>query len=104
MKWFPRAAPIMLIVGVLVVGACSREEVVARTVFSVEGMHCDSCSTGIVATLEKVDGVLSVSADHEKGFAEAVYQQNRVDVKVLEAEIEKLGYTVVGLKTEVVDG
>ena len=99
-----RVATIVMIVGLLIVGACSREEVVARTVFSVEGMHCDSCSTGIVATLEKVEGVLSVAADHEEGSAEAVYQQSKVDVEELETEIEKLGFTVVGSKTEVVDG
>jgi copper chaperone CopZ len=104
MRRFPRAAAIMVLVSVLIVGACGREEVVARTEFSVEGMTCDSCSNGIIATLEKVDGVVSVSADHEKGFAEAVYQQTKVNDEELEAEIEKLGFTVVGLKTEVVDG
>lgn len=99
-----RMATGVVIVGLLIVGSCGRQESVARTVFAVDGMHCDSCSTGIVATLEKVEGVLTVSADHEKGSAEAVYQQTKVKVEELEAEIEKLGFTVIGLKTEIVEG
>ena len=97
------AAAITMVI-VVIGSACGRTPVVARTVFSVEGMHCDSCSTGIVATLEKVDGVVSVSADHETGIAEAVYRQTEVAADELEAEIEKLGFTVIGLKTEILEG
>ena len=93
----------VLMVSLLFAGACSRDETVAKTVFSVEGMTCDSCSNGIIATLQKVEGVVSVSADHEEGRAEAVYRQTTVDVSELEAEIEKLGFEVVGMKTEIVD-
>jgi len=74
-----------------------------RTVFNVKGMHCDGCSSTITATLERVDGVVSAQADHEKGTAEAVYRPRKVEVEKLKAEIEKLGYTVTGLKTEVVE-
>ena len=97
-------AVVMVLAGLVIGGSCSRAPVVARTVFSVEGMHCDSCSTSIVATLEKVDGVVSVSADHETGVAEAVYSQTEVSADELEAEIEKLGFTVIGQKTEILEG
>jgi copper chaperone CopZ len=97
------AAAVVMIAGLLIAVGCGGEAVVSRTVFSVEGMHCDSCSTGIVGTLEKLEGVISVSADHEEGFAEAVYRQREVGVDELEAAIEKLGFTVVGVTTEIVD-
>jgi copper chaperone CopZ len=79
--------------------ADSRGDLV-RTVFSVEGMHCDACSSTITATLERVDGVVEASADHEEGRAEAVYHPRKVEAEELKAEIEKLGYTVTGMRTE----
>lgn len=74
-----------------------------RTTFQVEGMHCGGCSSAIIATLEKADGVIEVSADHEKGVAEVVYRSRKVEVDELKAEIEKLGYTVTGMETEAVE-
>ena len=74
-----------------------------RTTFQVEGMHCGGCSSAIIATLEKVDGVIEVSSDHEKGVAEAVYRPRKVEADELKAEIEKLGYTVTGMETEAIE-
>jgi copper chaperone CopZ len=74
-----------------------------RTVFTVEGMHCDNCSLAITATLKKVDGVVEASADYREGRAEAVFHSRKVDVETLKAEIEKLGYTVTGMETEAVE-
>jgi copper chaperone len=75
-----------------------------RTTFQVKGMHCGGCSSAIIATLEKVDGVIEVSSDHEKGVAEVVYRPRKVEADEHKAEIEKLGYTVTGMETEAVDG
>jgi len=75
-----------------------------RTTFQVDGMHCGGCSSAIIATLEKADGVIEVSADHEEGVAEVVYRPRKVEVDELKAEIEKLGYTVTGMETEAVEG
>ena len=71
-----------------------------RITFQVKGMHCGGCSSTITATLEKVDGVIEASADHERGVAEAVYRPRKVEADELKAEIEKLGYTVTGMETE----
>jgi len=75
-----------------------------RTIFQIKGMHCGGCSSAIIATLEEVDGVIEVSSDHEKGVADAVYRPRKVEADELKAEIEKLGYTVTGMETEVVEG
>jgi copper chaperone CopZ len=83
--------------------ACIQGPGQQRTVFTVEGMHCDACSTSIVTTLEKMEGVEGVSADHETGIAEATYRPNKVDVDTLRSEIESLGYTVMGMETESVE-
>jgi copper chaperone CopZ len=71
-------------------------------VFTVEGMHCGGCSSTITATLERVEGVVEASADHEKGIAEAVYNPRKIEADDLKAEIEKLGYKVTTMKTEAV--
>ena len=88
--------------GLLTVG-CGGDDSV-RTVFTVEGMHCDSCSSAITTALEKTDGVVEASADWELGIAEAVYHAHQVDVETLKAEIEDLGYTVTGTKTATLEG
>lgn len=98
-------ATVLLAVGLLVVlAACSQKDDQSRVFFTVEGMHCDACSTSIVTTLEKVKGVSEASADHEKGTAEATYRSRTVEADTLKAEIEKLGYTVMGLETEEIEG
>jgi copper chaperone CopZ len=82
--------------------ACDRPDTV-QTVFQVEGMHCDSCSAAITESLEHVDGVIEASADYQEGIAKAHYHSRKVKVEELEAEIEKLGYTVKGMKTKRVE-
>jgi len=84
--------------------ACDQQPDQARTIFTVTGMHCDACSTSIVTTLEKLDGVIGAFADHESGIAEATYLPRKVDVDKLKSEIEMLGYTVIGMETETVEG
>jgi copper chaperone CopZ len=71
-----------------------------RTVLAVEGMHCDSCSSSITASLEAIDGVESAAADHEAGTAEAICQSGSVEPEELKTAIEDLGYTVTSWRTE----
>lgn len=88
---------------ILSLAACGQPET-ARTVFTVEGMHCEACSSAITSSLEKMDGVGEASADHETGTAEAVYNPGKIEAETLKGEIEELGYTVTGMSTEVVEG
>jgi copper chaperone CopZ len=72
----------------------------AETVtFQVEGMHCDGCSAAIVGTLERIEGVLSATADHEEGVAQAEFRPNEVTAEELKRAIEDLGYAVVSMDT-----
>jgi copper chaperone CopZ len=97
------SATILVAVALLIGVGCAQHDERAHTTFTVEGMHCDSCSDSIVATLEKLDGVDAVTADHELGMAEAFHRLNAVDADTLKVEIEKLGYSVTGMKTETVE-
>jgi copper chaperone CopZ len=97
------AAIFVLASAVLTLTACGRPDTV-HTAFTIEGMHCDECSTAITASLEKTDGVIEASADYQQGTADVVYHARKVKVETLKAEIEKLGYTVTGMTTEAVVG
>jgi len=94
------SAALALVIGLALPLAAGGRPEVARTVFQVDGMHCGGCSSTIIATLERMDGVIESSADHEKGVAEASYHPRKVEVEELKAEIEKLGYTVTSMETE----
>ncbi len=93
-------------IGVVIVAilaaACSRSTTVEAS-FTVEGMHCESCSSAITEALEKVDGVESASADHATGSAEAVFRSPDATPEQLAAEIEGLGYTVTAVKTTTIE-
>ena len=89
---------IFVVIVAIVVAGCNRSTTL-RASFSVEGMHCESCSSAITEALEKVDGVDSASADHAAGSAEASFVSPGVSPEQLVAEIEGLGYTVTDVKT-----
>ena len=72
----------------------------SKAIFTVEGMHCDSCSSAITRALETTDGVTSAWADHEAGVAEAVHRTSVVSDEALKNVIENLGYTVTGISSE----
>lgn len=95
----------LLLLSLLVVsysgcGPPDEAQLPVRTVFQVEGMHCDGCSTSIASALEGVDGVVAASADHEAGTAEAVHRADTVTPEELEPVIEDLGYGVVSWRSE----
>ena len=95
---------IVLVVGLFMgLAACNQKVDRSRTIFTVEGMHCDACSTSIVTTLEKVEGVEEAAADYELGTAEATYRPRTVEADALKVEIEELGYKVIGMETTSVE-
>ena len=85
------------------VSGCNRSTTVDAS-FTVEGMHCESCSSAITEALVKVDGVESASADHVTGSAKARFPRRACHRSELAAEIEGLGYTVTAVKTTPVEG
>ena len=94
---------VVLVVAVGMAVGCARSTTVDAS-FTVEGMHCESCSSAITEALGKVDGVESASADHAMGSAQARFQSPDVSPDQLKAEIEGLGYTVTAVKTTPVEG
>ena len=97
----------LLALAVVTAAACSAPEGespgLERTVFTVTGMHCDSCNAAIAGALQEMAGVVEASADYTKGEAVAVYRLKQVSAGTLEAAIEKLGYTVTATTTAPVE-
>lgn len=93
---------VVLAIAAGVVSGCSRSTSVDAT-FTVEGMHCESCSSAITEALTRVEGVESASADHVSGSANARFRSPGLSPDELAAEIEGLGYTVTAVKTTPVE-
>lgn len=80
----------------LTVVGCSRSTTVEAE-FTVEGMHCESCSAAITRALTGIDGVETATADHAAGSAAARFRSPQVTPERLETAIEDLGYTVTSV-------
>jgi len=52
----------------------------AKASISVSGMTCGGCCAKIETAVAKLDGVVNVKADYEKGIATVVYQKDKVSV------------------------
>lgn len=60
--------------------------------FKIEGMHCTSCAMNIDFDLEDVPGVKSVKTSYAREECEVLFDEERVDIKVVVETIEKTGY------------
>jgi len=57
----------------------------------VTGMSCTGCEANVEDALAEIDGVTSVSADHDADTV-AVTSQDSVDEATIHAAIEEAGY------------
>lgn len=65
-----------------------------KMTIKIKGMMCPHCEATVKKALEEVPGVISATADHEKGVAE-VETDGSADPKAMKKAIEKAGYKVV---------
>ena len=64
-------------------------------IIKVEGMKCSGCENRIMNVLKSIDGVKTVSANHEKGTVEITLLKE-INSNILKEKIETLGFSVVG--------
>lgn len=62
--------------------------------FTVNGMHCASCSAIITKKLSKLDGVGEVTVNFATEKAKINFDSEKVNLDVMNNEIAKLGYTM----------
>lgn len=68
-----------------------------RMVVSIEGMWCASCALAVERIIARTPGVSSASTSFAGGSALVRWDPARVDLDLLFARVEKLGYRIVPL-------
>jgi copper chaperone CopZ len=63
------------------------------------GTHCGSCTMLIEMTVDELEGVESVSADHSTGLARVTFDPDLIAPNAITAAIEEAGYGAEILRT-----
>lgn len=64
----------------------------------IEGMHCNSCASGIQLVLEQTPGVISASASYSGKKGSVEFDEEKVKLPSLIGAIEQLGYKATETK------
>lgn len=59
---------------------------------AIQGMHCNSCSSGIQMVLQSTDGVINASASYDTKKGEVEFDEEKTNIDVILKAIEQLGY------------
>ena len=66
--------------------------------FNIQGMTCEGCEVHVNNELSKVAGVLDYKTSYATKSSLVTFDKTKVDVKTIEAGINKTGYTVKDYK------
>ncbi|MBC7915061.1 MAG: mercuric transport protein MerTP [Pyrinomonadaceae bacterium] len=66
--------------------------------FIIEGMTCEACEEHVNNEVSKVSGVLACQTSYASESSLVSFDQSKVDLKTIEAAINKTGYKVKGYK------
>ena len=66
--------------------------------FTIHGMTCEGCEEHVNTQLSKVAGVLSYKTSYALKNSLVTFDKSKVDVKTIEAAINKTGYKVQGFR------
>lgn len=66
--------------------------------FNVSGMTCASCEKHIENEVNKLPGIVTVSANSKEGNAIVKFDNSKTSISVLENKINKTGYTITSKK------
>ena len=61
-------------------------------ILNIEGMHCTGCSNRLTKVLNNIDGVESAEVRFETKKATIKYDESKVSVETIKAEIEEAGF------------
>lgn len=68
----------------------------AQVKFTIQGMSCEACELEINNEISKVKDVLAYKTSYATGSSLVTFDKSKVDVKTIEAAINKTGYKVTG--------
>ena len=73
----------------------SSESDINKVEYQIKGMTCAGCEVHIESEVNKLDGIIEVKANHEKGNTIVKYDKTKVTNKDIEDAIEKTGYKII---------
>jgi len=65
---------------------------VKKVGLAIEGMHCNSCASGIQLVLQSTDGVINASASYDTKKGEVEFDEEKTTLDNVLKAIEQLGY------------
>ena len=65
---------------------------ITKTSLNIQGMHCNSCASGIQMVLQSTDGVLSASANYDSKKGEVEFDEEKTNLENIIKIVEQLGY------------
>jgi len=65
---------------------------ITKKAFDIEGMHCNSCASGIQLVLQNTDGVLNASASYDSKKGEVEFDEEKTNIDTIVKAIDQLGY------------
>ncbi len=68
---------------------------ISEIIIPVEGMTCSGCEFNIENAVKKLDGILKVKADHQKGEVNIMFAKSKVNINDMVKAINKSGYKVI---------
>jgi len=71
------------------------ESNVNKIEYSIKGMTCTGCEVHIESEVNKLDGIIEVKANHEKGNTIVKYDKTKVTNKEIEDAVGKTGYEII---------
>lgn len=71
------------------------ESNIDKVEYSIKGMTCTGCEVHIESEVNKLDGIIEVKANHEKGNTIVKYDKTKVTNKEIEDAVGKTGYKII---------
>lgn len=65
---------------------------ITKAIFSIQGMHCVSCSLNIEGELEDTPGIFSANANYAHATCTVEYDPKVMDATAIVAIVKKIGY------------
>ena len=72
-----------------------KESNISEVEYNIKGMTCTGCEVHIESEVNKLEGIIEVKANHEKGNTIVKYDKTKVTNNEIEDAVRKTGYKII---------
>jgi len=72
-----------------------KESKISEVEYNIKGMTCTGCEVHIESEVNKLEGIIEVKANHEKGNTIVKYDKTKVTNNEIEDAVKKTGYKII---------